>query len=125
MLTAVGVDRAVTVVRIHPVKRQLRDAGVGLLGDPQGELRSVSRRDRVDQWTSRVIQPVAVGLGVAGRPRFTATEFLGEDPVAGVPGGDMSGHAADGPVLVYGRAESVIVEMFDQRTHALALTGVG
>jgi hypothetical protein len=124
VLTAVGVDRAVRVVRIHPVKRQLRDARVRLLGDAEGELRSLSRRDRVDEWTSRVIQPVAFRLGVVGRPRFTATDLLGEDQDADVPVGDMSEHAGDGPVLVYRRAEGVIVQTFDQRTHALALTGV-
>jgi hypothetical protein len=111
-------------VRIQPVKRQLRDARVRLLGDPKRKLCSVPRPDRVDQWTSRVVEPVAVRLGVARRPRFAAIDLLGENQDADVPVRDVPQHAGDGPVLVHGGDEGLIVQTFDQRAHALALTSV-
>jgi signal transduction histidine kinase len=124
VLAAACVDRAVGVARIQPVKRQPRDARVRLLGDPKRELCSVPRPDRVDQGTGRVVEPVAVGLGVPRRPRFAPIDLLGEHQDADVPVRDVPEHAGDGPVLVHGSLEGVVVQTFDQRAHALALSGV-
>ena len=50
--------------------------------------------------------------------------FSGQDQDADVPVGDVTEHAGDGPVLVHGSGERLVVEPFDERAQTLALAGI-
>ena len=78
----------------------------------------------MDQGAGRVVEPIALGLSVARNPGLTASDLLGEDQDADVPVRDVPEHAGDGPVLVHGNAERIIVQPFDQGPQTIALAGV-
>ena len=79
MVGAARPDRAAGVAGQDPVQGQYRYQGVALLGGLQGQLGSHPGSNGVDQRTRRVVQPVAVRLGISRRPGLATGDLLGED----------------------------------------------
>ena len=65
-----------------------------------------------------------LGLGVVLRERVPALELVGERQDPGVPERDVAEHTGDGPVLVHGEHELVVVQPLDESAEPFALPGV-
>jgi hypothetical protein len=124
VVAAYGVERAVRVAGRHPIRRELGHARVRLLSDPKGELRSVSRLDRVDQRTGRIVQPVTLGLVILRTERFAAVDLVCKEQDADVPEREVAENTRNGPVLVHGSGERVVIQPFDERAQTLPFTVV-
>ena len=89
-----GVQRAVRIARPQAVERKARHSGVGSSATRSASRASLEWRDRVDQRSAGVVDPVHVlRLGVGGRERHAALQLVGERQRPGIPEGDVTEHS--------------------------------
>src|SRR5450759_1195163 len=104
---------------------QRRDELVGLLRDAHRQLGHSARRNRVDQRTRGVVDPVHVpGLVLGRRERLAAMQLAGEVERQAVPERDVAKHTGHAPVLVDHLAELPVAQTRNQRPHPLELTRI-
>jgi hypothetical protein len=91
---------------------QGRDELVCLLGDAQGDLGRLARRDGVDERAGGIVDPVHVlRLGIGRREVTGALQLSSEEQRAAIPECHMPQHAGDGPVFVDHRGEVLVAQL--------------
>src|SRR5450759_446294 len=112
MVGANGIQWAVGVDLRNELGGQRRDELVRLLGDAQGDLGRLARRDGVDERAGRIVDPVhALRLGIGWREGPVALQLSSEKQRAAIPECHVPQHASDGPVFVDHRAEVLVAQL--------------
>ena len=96
---------------------------VRLLCDPQRELRHISAESRESADGSH--RSGRHPLLIFRAERFAPVDLSGKKEDADIPERDVTKNSRNGPVLVRGSAERVVVQPFDEHAQTLPFTVVG
>src|SRR6266550_2807196 len=119
------VERAGLIQAREHLIRQRRHELVGFLRDAHRQLGQSAWRNRVDQRTRGVVDPVHVlGVVFGRRERLAALQLAGQVERTAVPERDVAEHAGHAPVLVDHGAELLVAQTRHDRPHPSELACV-